>query len=110
MSSSTAAANRQLRTALTLLNQRQQQQDGNHDPDLETSFYNAVLEYLLLSTTDHWWCTSQTLTLARESLWLFSLPDHDQITAYKIKLDGLLQRCPQCIKAYYTTKNDMRQR
>ncbi|KAI8096315.1 uncharacterized protein BX664DRAFT_56457 [Halteromyces radiatus] len=108
MSLSTVPDESQLQRALSLLDKRQAQHPSTNDPDLETQFYNAVLECLLLDTADHWWCSHDILPLARESLWLFSLPDHDHIIQYKHKLNDLLQRCPKCIQSYYVSKQEMR--
>ncbi|CAO3586978.1 unnamed protein product [Absidia cylindrospora] len=109
MDTSTGVNDTQLKEALELLEQRQSN-TTTADPELDTRFFNAVLLYLLAATTDHWWCSPQILPLARESLWLFSLPDMPYILKYKEKLNSLLQCCPLCVQGYYLSRNDLRRR
>lgn len=97
----------QLQGVLDLLEKKR---NNPGDTDVETNFFNEALEYLLTSTVNHWWCTEATLPIARESLWLFSLPDHDPIVKYKKKLDTQLQTCTYCVQAYQTSKQYVRQR
>lgn len=97
----------QLRGVLELL-EKKQSSPGN--TDVETHFFNDALEYLLSNTVNHWWCTEATLPIARESLWLFSLPDHDPIVQYKKKLNSQLNSCTHCVQAYQTSKLFVRQR
>lgn len=97
----------QLEQVLNLLEEKQQN-PGNSD--IETNFFNKALEYLLLGTVNHWWCTNATLPIARESLWLFSLPDHDPIVQYKKKLDSQLSSCTYCVQAYQTSKESVKER
>ncbi|CAO3630521.1 unnamed protein product [Mucor hiemalis] len=72
--------------------------------------FNDALEYLLSNTVNHWWCTEATLPIARESLWLFSLPNHNPIVQYKKKLNAQLNSCTHCVQAYQTSKLFVRQR
>lgn len=97
----------QLQGVLDLLEQKQ---NNPGDTDIETNFFNKALEYLLTNTVEHWWCTKTTLPIARESLWLFSLPDHDPIIQYKKKLNSQLQSCTYCVQAYQTSKQCVKQR
>jgi hypothetical protein len=97
----------QLQGVLDLL-EKKQNSPGN--TDVETDFFNEALQYLLMSTVNHWWCTNSTLPIARESLWLFSLPDHDPIVQYKTKLNSQLNSCTYCVQAYQTSKQFVRQR
>lgn len=97
----------QLEEVLDLLEKKQQNPSNT---DLETNFFNKALEYLLLSTVNHWWCTDATLPLARESLWLFSLPDHDPIVQYKKKLNAQLSFCTCCVQAYQSSKQFVKER
>lgn len=91
----------QLEGVLNLLEKKQQ---SPGDSNVETQFFNEALEYLLSSSVKHWWCTNSTLPIARESLWFFSLPDHDPIVQYKNKLDNQLKTCIYCVQAYQTSK------
>ncbi|KAF1805165.1 SEN1 N terminal-domain-containing protein [Mucor lusitanicus] len=97
----------QLQKVLDLLEEKQQN-PGN--ADIETNFFNKALEYLLASTVNHWWCTNATLPIARESLWLFSLPDHDPIVKYKQKLNTQLSSCTYCVQAYQNSKQSVKAR
>jgi hypothetical protein len=97
----------QLQGVLDLLEQKQKN-PGNSD--VETNFFNEALEYLLTTTVNHWWCTNATLPIARESLWLFSLPDHDPIVQYKTKLNKQLKSCTYCVQAYQTSKRSVKKR
>ena len=97
----------QLQGVLDLL-EKKEHNPGNND--IETEFFNDALKYLLQSSVDHWWCTKATLPIARESLWLFSLPDHDPIVQYKNKLNTQLQSCTYCVQAYQTSKRFVRER
>lgn len=97
----------QLQEVLNLLEEKQQN-PGN--ADVETNFFNKALEYLLASTVNHWWCTNATLPIARESLWLFSLPDHDPIAKYKKKLNTQLSSCTYCVQAYQNSKQSVKAR
>ncbi|EPB85292.1 hypothetical protein HMPREF1544_07906 [Mucor circinelloides 1006PhL] len=97
----------QLQEVLNLLEEKQQN-PGN--ADVETNFFNKALEYLLSSTVNHWWCTNATLPIARESLWLFSLPDHDPIVQYKKKLNTQLSSCTYCVQAYQNSKQSVKAR
>ncbi|CEP07406.1 hypothetical protein, partial, partial [Parasitella parasitica] len=105
MSKSTDAS--QLEKVLDLLEEKQKN-PGNSD--VETNFFNKALEYLLLASVNHWWCTDATLPIARESLWLFSLPDHDPIVQYKKKLNAQLSACTNCVQAYQTSKKSVKER
>jgi hypothetical protein len=96
-----------LQNVLDLL-QEKQNNPGNGDN--ETNFFNAALEYLLLPSANHWWCTTATLPIARESLWLFSLPDHDPIVQYKNKLNTQLTTCTDCLYAYHSSKDHVKDR
>lgn len=80
------------------------------DVDLETNFFNEVLEYFLSNTVNHWWCSEAMLPIACESLWLFSLPDHQPIVQYKHKLNQQLKSCSYCAKAYQISKVIVRKR
>lgn len=96
----------QLQNLINLLEKRTQHRD---DVDLETKFFNDALEYLL--SVNHWWCSSEKLlSIARESLWLFSLPDHDPIVQYKTKLNLQLKSCAYCAKEYQISKISVRKR
>ncbi|KAI8644404.1 hypothetical protein BD408DRAFT_124205 [Parasitella parasitica] len=97
----------QLEKVLNILEEKRQN-PGNSD--VETSFFNKALEYLLLGTVNHWWCTDATLPIARESLWLFSLPDHDPVIQYKKKLNAQLSLCTCCVQAYQTSKHFVKER
>ncbi|GAN07711.1 hypothetical protein MAM1_0172d07213 [Mucor ambiguus] len=97
----------QLQEVLNLLEEKQKN-PGN--ADVETNFFNKALEYLLTSTVNHWWCTNATLPIARESLWLFSLPDHDPIVKYKKKLNTQLSSCTYCVQAYQNSKQSVKAR
>ena len=99
--------NARLRELLLLLEKRNQQRE---DVDLETKFFNDILEYFLSPNVNHWWCTEATLPLASESLWLFSLPDHDPIVQYKNKLNQHLKSCGYCARTYQTSKVMVRKR
>ncbi|CEJ02391.1 hypothetical protein RMCBS344292_16398 [Rhizopus microsporus] len=99
--------NARLRELLLLLEKRNQQRE---DVDLETKFFNDILEYFLSPNVNHWWCTEATLPLASESLWLFSLPDHDPIVQYKNKLNQQLKSCGYCARTYQTSKVMVRKR
>lgn len=88
----------------------EQKRNSPGESEVETNFFNEALEYLLTSTVNHWWCTKATLPIARESLWLFSLPDHDPIVQYKKKLNSQLQSCTYCAQAYQTSKQCVKQR
>ncbi|KAG1414926.1 hypothetical protein G6F58_006718 [Rhizopus delemar] len=95
-----------LQNLINLLEKRTQHRD---DVDLETKFFNDALEYLL--SVNHWWCSSEKLlSIARESLWLFSLPDHDPIVQYKTKLNLQLKSCAYCAKEYQISKISVRKR
>lgn len=96
-----------LEVVLKLL-QEKQNNPGNND--IETNFFNEALEYLLLPSVNHWWCTTATLNIARESLWLFSLPDHDPIVKYKKKLNMQLSTCTDCLHAYHSSKIHVKDR
>ncbi|KAI8983501.1 hypothetical protein BDB01DRAFT_791018 [Pilobolus umbonatus] len=74
------------------------------DQDFEINFYNKTLEYLLSDKVDHWWCDESILPIAKESLWLFSLPNHESILRYKKKLAHILSRCNGCVREYHTSK------
>lgn len=97
----------QLQGVLILLETKQK---NPGDSNVETQFFNEALEYLLSSSVTHWWCTNSTLPIARESLWLFSLPDHHPIVQYKKKLDNQLKTCTYCVQAYQTSKLFVKQR
>lgn len=97
----------QLQVVLELLEKKQKSPKNS---DVETNFFNEALEYLLSNSVQHWWCTGATLPIARESLWLFSLPDHDPVVQYKKKLDTQLTTCISCVQAYQTSKQSVRQR
>jgi hypothetical protein len=97
----------QLQGVLNLLDKKQKDPG---DSNVETQFFNEALQYLLSSTVTHWWCTESILPVARESLWLFSLPDHDPIVQYKNKLDDQLKTCTYCVQAYQTSKIFIKQR
>ncbi|KAI8350314.1 SEN1 N terminal-domain-containing protein [Choanephora cucurbitarum] len=99
--------NPQQQKILTLLRQKQKEPSNN---DLETEFFNAALEYLLNTSTDHWWCNKSLLPIAQESLWLFSLPDHDPIIQYKTKLNNQLKTCTHCVEHYQSSKSNIRKR
>ncbi|RCI05707.1 hypothetical protein CU098_012281, partial [Rhizopus stolonifer] len=97
----------QLKEILALL-ERKQNNPG--DADIETDFFNVALKYLLSPTANHWWCTKTTQPIAQESLWLFSLPDHDPIVQYKQKLNNQLQSCTTCVEIYQTSKPVIRKK
>ncbi|KAI8987866.1 hypothetical protein BDF20DRAFT_910411 [Mycotypha africana] len=94
-----------LQGVLALLESKQK--DPNNT-DVETRFFNEGLEFLLLS--DHWWCDQNILPIARESLWLFSLPEHNPILQYKKKLNNQLMTCTSCVQVYQNSKQFVKQR
>jgi hypothetical protein len=104
MSSQTNDAS--LRALLELLEQRRQ---NSADNELESRFFNDTLMYLM-SDVDHWFCNKDILPIARESLWLFSLPEHEHITEFKNKLDSQLKACTYCAQAYHLSKEPERKR
>ncbi|KAI9319888.1 AAA domain-containing protein [Dichotomocladium elegans] len=97
---------RQIRKLLELLERKNA---NPNNVDLETQFFNEMLGYLLSSSTTHWWCDDMERPIARESLWLFSLPDHEHIIKYKEKLSSQLQSCTRCLQHYYASKPALEQ-
>ena len=97
---------RQLGSLLELLDQKRAQPSNS---DLETRFFSDVLEFLLNDSTDHWWCT-EIQPITEESLWFFSLPDHENINKYKEKLAIQLRNCTLCLQHYYAAKPALKKR
>ncbi|KAI9247526.1 hypothetical protein BY458DRAFT_527126 [Sporodiniella umbellata] len=85
-----------------LLETLEKKNNSRDDADLETKFFNDTLEFLL--SVPHWWCTLEILPIARESLWLFSLPDHEPIVQYKDQMNQQLKSCSHCAKQYQLSK------
>ncbi|KAG0190960.1 DEAD-box type RNA helicase [Apophysomyces sp. BC1034] len=106
MSESVVADDR-LNLLLDLIKQRDSQPGNN---EIESQLYNDILIYLLSDSSDHWWCADATLPIARESLWLFSLPDHEHIVKYKAKLNNQLAHCMGCARSYHLSKRILRTR
>ncbi|KAI8875105.1 hypothetical protein K501DRAFT_234134, partial [Backusella circina FSU 941] len=99
--------NDSLRELLSLLEQRR---ENSADSELESRFFNDTLMYLMSDGVDHWFCNKDILPIARESLWLFSLPEHEHINEFKNKLDKQLKACTYCAQAYHLSKEPERKR
>ncbi|KAI8140246.1 hypothetical protein BJV82DRAFT_563071 [Fennellomyces sp. T-0311] len=97
---------KRLHSLLGLLDQKRLQPSNS---DLETRFFNDALEFLLNDSTDHWWCT-EIQPIVQESLWFFSLPDHENIKKYKDRLASQLQNCTRCLQNYYASKPILKKR
>lgn len=100
-------SDRRLRELLDLLARKNA---SPFDAAVESQFYNDMLAYLLTSSSSHWWCTEAENTIAQESLWLFSLPDHESIQKYKQKLAEQLSSCVACVEQYHLSKPSLRER
>ncbi|KAL0092761.1 hypothetical protein J3Q64DRAFT_1229495 [Phycomyces blakesleeanus] len=95
-----------LNSLIALLGERKEQPN---DSELEARFYEQVIIYLLSDRSDHWWCDPSVAPIARESLWFFSLPEHENILQYKKKLSTQLQKCIHCVQEYHSSKKIVRQ-
>ncbi|KAI9006559.1 SEN1 N terminal-domain-containing protein [Phycomyces nitens] len=95
-----------LNSLFAILAKRKQQPN---DKELEAQFYDQVIIYLLSDLSDHWWCDSSVAPIARESLWFFSLPEHENIVEYKKKLSRQLQKCIHCVQEYHSSKKIVRE-